>query len=123
MCKKRSSFEDRIASLLEKNKVEYEYEPKDKRLKYSVPSSTHTYTPDFVIGSKFYETKGYIRTIQERRKYVYIQEQNPDIELIMVFQNPDLPIRKGSKTTYKEWFSKRGIRSITQEELIKELKC
>lgn len=123
MGRKRSSFEDRISKILDVKGIDYEYEPKDKRLKYSVPSSEHTYTPDFVIGSKFYETKGYIRTIQERRKYVYIQKQNPDIELVMVFQNPDLPIRKGSKTTYKEWFSKRGIRSITQEELIKELKC
>lgn len=111
--KSRSGLEDKVRNILAKNKIAHQYEPKDGKLNYTVPSSNHTYLPDIVIGNTVYELKGYLRTIQERQKYVYIKEQNPHINLVMVFQNPNLPIRKGSKTTYKTWFEKKGIESIS----------
>lgn len=117
--KTRSKLEERAYKHLEKKKVKFKYEPKDGKVKYTVPASKHTYLPDFVIGDVIYEMKGYIRTIAERRKYVYIQKQNPNLKLVMVFENPDLPIRKGSKTTYKMWFEKEGVKSISIKDFLK----
>ena len=110
--KTRSGFEDKAVDLLGKYKIEYEYEPKEKRLCYTVPSKNHKYTPDIVINDYYFELKGYIRDLSTRMKYVYIKEQNPDITLVMVFQDPNLKIRKGSKTTYKEWFEAKGIKCL-----------
>lgn len=120
--KTRSKFEDKLKQVLDKSKVEYEYEPKNKRVEYTVPAKNRKYLPDFVIGNRYYEAKGYIRDLETRMKYVYVAEQNPDIELIMVFQKPNLPIRKGSKTTYKDWFEKKGIRSIDFKQFEKEVR-
>lgn len=116
----RSKLEKEVAKHLRQNKVKFEYEPKDKIVKYHIPVTNHKYTPDFVIDGVIYETKGYIRTVAERQKYVHIAQQNPDKPLVMVFQNPDLPIRKGSKTTYKAWFEKNGIHTMSVEEFKKK---
>ncbi|HLS52759.1 MAG TPA: hypothetical protein VK031_02220 [Tissierellaceae bacterium] len=116
----RSKFEKEVAKYLKQNKVKFEYEPKDKIVNYQIPVTNHKYTPDFVIDGVMYETKGYIRSVAERRKYVYVAEQNPDLKLVMVFQNPNLPIRKGSKTTYKTWFEKNGIQTMSIKEFKKK---
>lgn len=116
----RSKFEKEVARYLKQNKVKFEYEPKDKIVKYQIPVTNHKYTPDFVIDGVMYETKGYIRSVAERRKYVYVAEQNPDLKLVMVFQNPNLPIRKGSKTTYKMWFEKNGVQTMSIKEFKKK---
>lgn len=116
----RSKLEKEVAKHLRQNKVKFEYEPKDGKLKYTVPASNHTYTPDFVIDGVVYETKGYIRTLAERKKYVLVQQQNPDKKVVMVFQNPNLPIRKGSKTTYRAWFEKNGLKVLSVEEFLRK---
>ena len=116
----RSKFEKEVGKYLKQNKVKFEYEPKDKIVKYQIPATNHKYTPDFVIDGVMYETKGYIRSVAERRKYVYVAEQNPDLKLVMVFQNPNLPIRKGSKTTYKMWFENNGIQTMSIKEFKKK---
>ena len=116
----RSKFEKEVAKYLKQNKVKFEYEPKDKIVNYQIPVTNHKYTPDFVIDGIMYETKGYIRSVAERRKYVYVAEQNPDLKLVMVFQNPNLPIRRGSKTTYKMWFEKNGIQTMSIKEFKKK---
>lgn len=118
----RSGLEKRTAKFLKDNKVKFEYEPKDGKLEYTVPESKHKYTPDFVIDGVIYETKGYIRSIQERNKYVLVKQQNPDKTIVMVFQNPNLPIYKGSKTSYKEWFEKRGIDTMSIKEFESKFK-
>lgn len=116
----RSKLEREVAKYLKDNKVKFEYEPKDGIVKYQIPVTNHKYTPDFVIDGVMYETKGYIRTVAERQKYVYVAQQHPDKKLVMVFQNPNLPIRKGSKTTYKMWFEKNGISTMSLKEFKKK---
>ena len=55
------------------------------------------------------ETKGYWRP-EDRRKVRQVIEENPDIDLRMVFQDPYKKISKKSKTTYAKWCSRYGIK-------------
>ncbi|MEZ5825303.1 MAG: hypothetical protein R3C97_11380 [Geminicoccaceae bacterium] len=85
----------------------------EEKLEYTVPASTHKYTPDFHIitasGKKIYiEAKGMWDTA-DRMKMLHIRRSNPDVEIRMVFQRAAAPIRKGSPTSYGKWASKHGI--------------
>lgn len=126
--KTRSGFETKVVDLFNKHNVEFDYENKERRINYTVPAKEHKYLCDFIVKCKttgqeyFIETKGRFVELSERMKYLYIQEQNPDIKLIMCFMNPNLPINKGSKTTYKVWFESKGITSIDFKQLDKLLK-
>ena len=126
--KTRSGFESKVCDLFDKHKVEFEYENKEKKVSYIVPAKNSKYLCDFIVtcnktGIEYYiETKGRFVELSERMKYLYIQEQNPDIKLVMCFMNPNLKINKNSKTTYKEWFDSKGITNIDFKQLEKILK-
>ena len=70
---------------------------------------THTYCPDFKIADNLYvETKGRFSGA-DRTKMVLAREQNPDLVVILGFQNPHLTLSKASKTTYAMWAEKNGF--------------
>lgn len=102
----RSGFEKKIAEKLEQLGVSFEYE--SEQLKYIVPETTHTYTPDWKIGNTLYESKGYWPS-RERMKLLRVKKSNPDVEIRIIFQNADNKISKGSKTTYGVWATKNGF--------------
>lgn len=79
------------------------------KLKYTVPASKHSYLTDFKIGPNSYiEVKGYLKAT-ERKKYVLVRDQNPDIKLRFFFDKSDNKIYKGSPTTYAMWAEKMGF--------------
>src|SRR3546814_20408932 len=47
--------------------------------------------------------------VDDRRKHELIKAQHPGLDIRFVFSRSKSPIRKGSKTTYADWFAKRGI--------------
>lgn len=108
-CKKtdkyRSKFEEAVSKVLGKD---YQYEPKNRVLKYTVPESHHKYLPDFVKDDIYIECKGRL-TLDDRKKMKLLGEQYPDLRIIMVLQAPNNPIRKGSKTTYSKWCEQNNI--------------
>ena len=119
--KYRSKFEERHAPLL----LDFgcTYEP--YKIQYIIPESKHNYTPDFVverIGCKsiIFELKGRW-TREDRKKILYIHSQHPEYLLIMVFQNENLPIYKGSKVTYAKFCQKMNINYINAKQLIYKL--
>ncbi len=100
----RSGLEREVAKELKLANADYEYEPKDGKIEYTVPESYHKYTPDFVIKTKsgkiiIVETKG-IWDSEDRRKHLLIRQQHPDLDIRFVFTRSKSRIRKGSKTTY-----------------------
>lgn len=108
----RSGLEDSTAKYLKKKKVKFEYEPKDGKIPYTIPSSNHTYTPDFVLTTKsgkviIIETKG-IWTYEDRYKHYLIRQQHPELDIRFVFTRSKSKISKGSKTTYADICEGRG---------------
>jgi hypothetical protein len=103
----RSGFEVRIASQLDKLKVNYQYE--ELKIKYVKPSKNTIYTPDFVLPNKIIiEAKGLFST-KDRQKHLLIQKQHPDLDIRFIFSNSKLKLNKRSKTTYGMWCETHGF--------------
>ena len=102
--KYRSKLEEKVGDLLKGLDVNFQYET--TKFAYTIP---HNYTPDFILpNGVILECKGYWDS-EDRRKIKSVKEQNPDIDLRMVFQAPFNTITKKSKTTYAQWCDKNGI--------------
>lgn len=100
----RSGLEEKVADLMVELGVKYEYE--STKVPYVIQ---HNYTPDFLLPNGVYlECKGYWDP-DDRRKIKAVKEQNPDLDIRMVFQSPFNKISKKSKTTYAQWCDKNGI--------------
>lgn len=74
-----------------------------EKIPYIKPSTSHKYTPDFVLsnGTKtiYVETKG-IWDSDDRKKHLLIRKQHPELDIRFVFSRSKAKIRKGSLTTY-----------------------
>lgn len=95
---------------LKKKKTKVTYE--EEKLKYTVPTVTRTYIPDFVVtrsdGTKLYiETKGYFRPA-DRSKMILVKKSNPSLDIRFLFVRNN-KINKRSKTTYSDWCEKNGF--------------
>ncbi len=100
----RSKLEEKVADLLSKLGVTYEYE--STKIPYTIQ---HNYNPDFLLPNNIYlETKGYWDA-KDRRKILAVKEANPALDLRMVFQAPYNRISKKSKTTYAQWCERHDI--------------
>ena len=101
----RSGLEEKVADLLVDLGVKYEYE--STKVSYVI---SHNYTPDFVLPNGVWlETKGYWDS-KDRKKIKSVIQQNPDIDLRLVFQAPYNTISKKSKTTYASWCERNNIK-------------
>lgn len=78
------------------------------KIKYVIPASNHTYTPDFTVTENIYiETKG-LWTGADRKKAVLISQQHPHIKILYVLQR-NQGLSKKSKTTYLDWAAKNNL--------------
>lgn len=103
----RSSFERRIAEDLSSSSTAFHYE-----------KATFTFTracrylTDFVIqgpsGPIYIEAKGYFPSA-DRTKMLLVRDQNPDIDIRLLFQRSSNTLNKKSKTTYGDWATKHGF--------------
>ena len=102
----RSKFERVVWNKIVKAYPSAEYEP--DFIKYMQPEIERTYNPDFKLGQKnvYIEAKGKL-DLETRKKMVYFKQSHPDITIVFLFMNPDVKIRKGSKTTYGMWADKQ----------------
>ena len=99
--------------MLKRKKVKFKYE--SEKVSFVVPAKSRTYTPDFFLSNGIIiETKGRW-TLEDRKKHLLIKEQNPNLDIRIVFQNENQKIRKGSKTTYADFCNKHGILFASKE--------
>jgi hypothetical protein len=117
----RSRLEQTFATILEDNKIPYEYEA--VKIAYTIPESEHVYTVDWSFPNKpiLIESKGYLSDYKERHKYVLLKEQHPDMDLRFVFDNPK-KLCGGTKMTHGAWAEKYNFPycSIKEVHTIKE---
>lgn len=104
----RSGFEQKAAAQLLAAGIEPAYET--FKVKYTIPEREATYTADFRLPNGIIvETKGRFVTA-DRKKHKLIKEQRPDLDIRIVFQNPNARISKASKTTYAKWCDDNGVK-------------
>ena len=99
--------------------VEYE----TTKIKYTIPESLHTYTPDFLLPNGIIiESKGRFLA-EDRKKHLLIKSQYPDLDIRFVFSNSKTKIRKGSPTSYGDWCTKNDFKfadKLIPEEWLNE---
>lgn len=89
------------------------------RIPYEVPAKTRHYTPDFTLPNGIIvETKG-LWDSDDRSKHLLVRQQHPDLDIRIVFSNPNGKLRKGSPTTYAMFCEKHGIK-FAKKEIPKE---
>jgi len=116
----RSGLEDKVATYLVKNNVNFLYE----KVKIEWEDLAYrTYTPDFILcNGIIIETKGRF-IASDRRKHLAIKKQHPDLDIRFIFTNSKSKLRKGAKSSYGEWCIKNGFRyydRIIPEDWLKE---
>jgi hypothetical protein len=109
----RSGFELKVSEQLNEAKVPFGYE--DTVISYTKPATNHKYTIDFRLpNGVLIEAKGRW-TLEDRKKHLLVREQNPELDIRIIFQSPNNKIRKGSKTTYADFCDKHGIQWAAKE--------
>lgn len=123
--KYKSDLEADTADQIEAEGIKFHYE-RDK-FKYDIPASTHKYCPDFIIpcsGGKtiYLECKGagprYGLTEVTKQKLLLVKRQYPDMDLRLVFQQPNAITGQGKgkpKVTYGEWATINGFTWYNRE--------
>lgn len=80
------------------------------KIRYLVPQSFHTYTPDFPLpNGVIVETKGRFLPA-DRAKHLLVKQQYPELDIRFVFSRSKAPIATGAKTTCADWCVKNGFR-------------
>ena len=115
----RSGLELKVADQIKE--AEYPVNHEKETLQYIVPQKNSKYTPDFIFTKKsgqimYIETKGRW-TSTDRQKMKHVLASHPDIDLRIIFQNPNQKISKGSKTTYEMYAKKIGIEYVAKKEM------
>lgn len=104
----RSGFEMNAATQLRAAGVPVAYE--EFVVDYDIPARKAKYTADFRLpNGVIVETKGRFVTA-DRKKHKLIREQRPDLDIRILFQNPNARISKASKTTYAKWCQDHDIK-------------
>lgn len=111
----KSGIEEEVAEQLNGAGVKFEYE--GEILRFTIPAFLARYNPDFPITGTpiIIETKGrfghkFGDGAEVRQRLILAKEQNPDRDIRLVFENPNLKIYKGSKTTYAKWAEDHGFK-------------
>lgn len=106
--KVRSKLETQISDILNNIGIDWKYEITS--ILYTIPETYHKYTVDFTLENGILlEGKGYLEDHAERKKYVLIKEQHPEIDIRFVFQDPNKKCG-GMKTTHAQWADKCGFK-------------
>ena len=104
----RSGLEDKISDQLKEAGVKIKYE--EAKIKYVIPASNHTYTPDFILPNGIIvEGKG-IFDAKDRAKHLLIKKQYPHLDIRFVFSSLSTKIYSGAKTTVAQWCDKYGFK-------------
>ena len=104
----RSGLEEKIAEQLKDRNVPVVFEQYE--VPYVIPSSTHKYTPDFVLpNGVIVEGKG-LFDADDRKKHTLIRAQHPELDIRFVFTSSRTKLYKGSPTTYGMWCEKNGFK-------------
>lgn len=108
----RSWYEVEIAIWLLENDYDFEYE--SQTLTWVEPSKVKKYKPDFFCEKTksgrllIVEAKG-IWTAADRKKMCYVLEQNPDLDIRMLFQRDNKIGKSARSKRYSEWCEERNI--------------
>lgn len=120
----RSGFELQVAILLKHYKIPYEFEA--ETIPWVSEPRPHKYTPDFKIKTRtgktlYIETKGRMEK-EDREKHIAVRNQHPELDIRLVFSNPNAWDRKAMTRSYGKWATANGFIWCAKSQLERKLK-
>lgn len=105
-----SKFEATTAATFTKENIMWEYEADT----FAWLPPKRKYYPDFKITNAsgyvwYLELKGKF-TAQDRLKMRTVRDQNPGLDIRIMFMNPRVKLAKKSNTTYSDWATKNNFK-------------
>lgn len=109
----RSGLEFKIARIMKDLGIEYAFEDKSLKMKWTSIPKQHTYNPDFGIHRQdgtllVIESKGRFMP-DDMLKHIALQAQHPNVKVCFVFQNAAKWHRKAVRMSYAKWCDKHGF--------------
>lgn len=114
----QSMSEVRFAEKLKHNGIKYKYEPD----KFTYQIKEQSYTPDFKCNGPIYlEYKGKFDA-STRKKMLAVKAHNPQLDIRLVFENPNNFIRKKKRPDENvsrnwEWAEKNGFKWYSYKDV------
>lgn len=99
----------------------YGFKHESEKIPYLVPQKKKKYLPDYKKGPLVIEAKGRFTTA-DRQKMLLVQEQHPELVILMVFGRAHNTIAKKSRTTYGDWCTKNNLSWVNIDLFEKEHK-
>jgi len=102
----RSDYELQVAKFLAERRVKFDYE----KIKITYQPKPKTYVPDFYLPAQdiYVEAKGFFSPA-DRQKMLLVTNQNPELDIRMLFLRASNKLNRSSKTTYGSWCDRHGI--------------
>ena len=102
----RSDYELQVAKFLAERRVKFDYE----KIKITYQPKPKTYVPDFYLPAQdiYVEAKG-VFSPADRQKMLLVTNQNPELDIRMLFLRASNKLNRSSKTTYGSWCDRHGI--------------
>ena len=97
----RSSWEANFARILKYNNIKYEFESERFEI-IDENQNELTYTPDFKVGDKYYEIKGFWYD-DARHKFILFCQQYPEIQIEIIDSVKYQELKIQYKSKIKEW--------------------
>lgn len=118
----RSWFEVDIAIDALERDIVFEYEK--EHLIWIEPEKVRKYCPDYFVKTKtgkliIIEGKGRW-TADDRKKICYVTEQNPKLDVRMLFERDNTLSKAPNSKTYTEWCAKKGIKCAVGRKIPEE---
>lgn len=119
----RSWFEVDIALDALQRGIDFDYEL--HHIIYKEPETLRKYKPDYFVRRKqdgsllIVEAKGRW-TAQDRKKMCYVTEQNPKLDIRILFERDNRLSKSKRSMTYTAWCSKKGIPCAVGREIPEE---
>lgn len=120
-----SKFEGKVCENLEASGAPFKLTNKDRSMAYKYQRPVSYYHPDFTIlkedGNTAFiiEAKGRFMP-EDRSKLLLVKQQNPEVDIRLLFYRPTEKINKGSGTTYSSWCEKHGFKWAKGPDVPKE---
>lgn len=104
----RSGLEVMVATHLKEQGIDFGYEA--LTIPFVEPEKKRKYTPDVILWTHgiVIELKGMFPTA-DRQKMILVKDTYPDVDIRILFSNPNARISKQSKTTYAKWCETHGF--------------
>jgi hypothetical protein len=107
MAQFHSGLEEKISEELTRVNIPFEYEKTE--IRYTRPEKVCKYKPPFILWNGIVLEVRERLTPSDRRRLILVKRTNPELDIRIVFADPNIKLSKKGKTTCAMWAQRNGF--------------